>query len=147
MKFAIILLILFALGFWTLFSTQSPQIMNTQTIDERQPTIAKIHKKTVTDSLQNSKAQEQSTDVLSGQEHTHIHQENTTNSHLEKLSPEVKQAVKDKLLHSEPLDIHKDKKGRTILRSNGRFTQMPVAVKNEDGSVTIKEYSHIPDSK
>jgi len=71
----------------------------------------------------------------------------TTSSHLDQLSPEIKQAVKDKLLHSEPLEIKKDDKGRTVLKHNGRFTQIPVAVKKAYGTVSIKEYSHIPESQ
>lgn len=63
------------------------------------------------------------------------------------LTPEMKQAVNDKLLHNAPLDIQKDANGRTRLNHNGRFTSVPVAIKQPDGSIKIKEYSHIPKSE
>lgn len=74
-------------------------------------------------------------------------QNKQANSPKASLSPEMKQAIKEKLLHNAPLDIQKDANGRTILRHNGRFTHMPVATKQPDGSVKIKEYSHISENK
>lgn len=65
----------------------------------------------------------------------------------EALSPQMKEAVKAKLLHNAPLDIQQDEKKRTILKHNGRSTQVPVAVRQADGTIKIKEYSHITDDK
>ncbi|GAA6134401.1 hypothetical protein NBRC116188_11900 [Oceaniserpentilla sp. 4NH20-0058] len=72
---------------------------------------------------------------------------NTTVNNDDSISPEIKQAVKEKLLHNAPLNISKDAKGRTILRHEKRVTHMPVAMKQADGSVIIKEYTHIKDSE
>ena len=65
--------------------------------------------------------------------------------HIDMLSDEMKQAIKDKLLLHGPMAVIRHPDGRIELPSNGRFTQMPVAVEMPDGSIQIKEYSTLPD--
>jgi hypothetical protein len=67
-------------------------------------------------------------------------------SHLDYLSPEMKQAVKDKLFHHGPKTITKDSQGRIRLDHAGRYVNMPVAVRKADGSIEIKEYSVVPET-
>lgn len=64
--------------------------------------------------------------------------------HLDQLSPEMKQAIRDKLLLHGPMKVIQHADGSFELPSNGRFTQMPVAVQMPDGSIQIREYSQIP---
>lgn len=68
----------------------------------------------------------------------------TGNPHFDQLSPEMQQAVKDSLLLEGPMKAHKRPDGTIVLPSNGRFTQMPVAVQMPDGSIQIREYSVVP---
>ena len=143
MKLVVFLGVLVAAGIWIYSSNQAPVVLGPQTGNQT------IHGMANADKVASSHNHETAQAVKPPQEASHAENKeaNKTVSHFDQLSPEIKQAVKDKLLHSEPLDITKDNKGRTVLKHNRRFTQMPVAVKNADGSVTIKEYSHIPDSK
>ena len=79
-------------------------------------------------------------------DHQHVDDRDVVNTdHFDQLSPEMKQAIKDKLLLNGPMETILHPNGRVELPSHGRFTQMPVAVKMPDGSVQIREYSHIPD--
>lgn len=76
----------------------------------------------------------------------HVDDRDVVNTeHLDQLSPEMKQAIKDKLLLHGPMEVIHHSDGSFELPSNGRFTQMPVAVQMPDGSIQIREYSYIPD--
>jgi hypothetical protein len=66
-------------------------------------------------------------------------------SHEDRLSQEMKQAIRDQLLFHGPVEVIKHPDGSIELPSNGRFTQMPVAVEMPDGSIQIKEYSVLPE--
>ena len=68
----------------------------------------------------------------------------TSNPHLEAMTPEMKQALRDKLLLHGTMETFKQPDGNVILPSRGRSTQMPVAVEMPDGSIVIKEYSEVP---
>lgn len=68
-------------------------------------------------------------------------------SHLNQLSPEIKQAIKEKLYHHNPKEAITDSSGGTLVPFNGKYTQMPVAVEMPDGSIQIREYSVIPESQ
>lgn len=70
----------------------------------------------------------------------------TAIDNTQNLSPQMKQALKDKLLHHGPKTITKDDNGRIRLDSAGRYTNMPVAVRQADGSIKIKEYSVVPET-
>ena len=65
--------------------------------------------------------------------------------HQDMLSEDMKQAIRDKLLFHGPMEVIEHPDGRIELPSNGRFTQMPVAVEMPDGTIQIKEYSSLPD--
>jgi hypothetical protein len=65
--------------------------------------------------------------------------------HQDMLTEEMKQAIRDKLFFHGPKEVIKHPDGRIELPSNGRFTQMPVAVKMPDGTIQIKEYSSLPE--
>ena len=79
---------------------------------------------------------------------THVHPEpSAEKSHLDHLSPQMKQAVKDTLFHHGPKTITKDNQGRIRMDHAGRYVNMPVAVRKADGTIEIKEYSVIPDAK
>ena len=67
--------------------------------------------------------------------------------HLSQLTPEMRQAIKDKLLLHGSMETQKNPDGSIGLPTNGRYTQMPVAVQMPDGSIQIKEYSYIPKAK
>lgn len=64
--------------------------------------------------------------------------------HQDMLSEEMKQTIRDKLLLHGPMEVIHHPDGRIELPSNGRFTQIPVAVQMPDGSIQIKEYSTLP---
>lgn len=84
--------------------------------------------------------------VHTNNDHQHVDDLDIVNTeHLNQLSPEMKQAIKDKLLLHGPMEVIQHPDGSFELPSNGRFTQMPVAVQMPDGSIQIREYSHIPD--
>lgn len=72
---------------------------------------------------------------------------NTGNPHLDQLSPEMRQAIRDKLLLNGPMETIEHPDGTIELPSNGRFTQMPVAVRMPDGTLEVREYSQIPEEK
>jgi hypothetical protein len=69
------------------------------------------------------------------------------NSHLDQLSPEMKQSLRETLLFNAPIETVERPDGSVIMNTNGRVTHMPVAVQMPDGSIQIKEYSYIPDDK
>lgn len=71
----------------------------------------------------------------------------TGNPHFDQLSPEMQQALKDSLLLEGPMETITHPDGSIELPSNGRFTQMPVAVEMPDGSIQIREYSEIPKTR
>ncbi len=68
----------------------------------------------------------------------------TGNPHYDQLSPEMQKALKDSLLLEGPKKTYTRPDGSVVLPSNGRFTQMPVAVQMPDGTIKIQEYSNIP---
>lgn len=65
--------------------------------------------------------------------------------HQDMLSEEMKQAIRDKLFFHGPREVIEHPDGRIELPLNGRFTQIPVAVKMPDGTIQIKEYSSLPE--
>lgn len=65
--------------------------------------------------------------------------------HQDMLSEDMKQAIRDTLLFHGPMEVIRHPDGSIELPSNGRFTQMPVAVEMPDGSIQIKEYSALPE--
>ena len=92
----------------------------------------------------------QSTDVLVNDEENHTHtaddadQENAMPRHQDMLTEEMKQGIRDQLLFHGPMETIENADGSVELQSNGRFTQMPVAVKMPNGTIQIKEYSKLP---
>jgi len=64
--------------------------------------------------------------------------------HIDMLSEEMKQSIRDKLFFHGPMDTQQLENGVTIMPANGRFIQMPVAVQMPDGSIKIQEYSVLP---
>ena len=71
--------------------------------------------------------------------------EQGTPRHQDMLTDEMKQAIRDKLLFHGKMEVIQHPEGRFELPSNGRFTQVPVAVKMPDGTIQIKEYSSLPE--
>jgi len=71
----------------------------------------------------------------------------TGNPHYDQLSPEMQKALKESLLLEGPKETYTRADGSVVLPSNGRFTQMPVAVQMPDGTIKIQEYSNIPKPK
>jgi hypothetical protein len=71
----------------------------------------------------------------------------TGNTHLDQLSPEMKDALRKKLLFNAPIETIERPDGSVIMKTNGRVTHMPVAVQMPDGTIKIKEYSYIPEDK
>ena len=64
--------------------------------------------------------------------------------HQDLLSEEMKQAIRNQLFqHGEKRTITQPD-GTVIMPSDGRFTQVPVAVEMPDGTIQIKEYSELP---
>ncbi len=68
----------------------------------------------------------------------------TGNPHFDQMTPGMQQALKDSLLLEGPKETYTRADGSVVLPSNGRFTQMPVAVQMPDGTIKIQEYSNIP---
>jgi len=68
----------------------------------------------------------------------------STVKHIDMLSPEMRQALRDKLIHHGPKTVIRHDNGMISLPANGRFTQMPVAVEMPDGTIKIQEYSVLP---
>lgn len=77
--------------------------------------------------------------------HSQVDSDNKAVRHEDMLSEEMKQAIRDKLLFHGSMDVIKHPDGSIELPSNGRFSQMPVAVEMPDGSIKIKEYSTLSD--
>lgn len=71
--------------------------------------------------------------------------EQGTPRHQDMLTDDMKQAIRDKLLFHGKMEVIQHPDGRIELPTNGRFTQMPVAVEMPDGSIQIKEYSSLPE--
>jgi len=68
----------------------------------------------------------------------------STVKHIDMLSPAMRQALRDKLIHHGPKTVIYHDNGMISLPANGRFTQMPVAVEMPDGTIKIQEYSVLP---
>ncbi|MFT6153992.1 MAG: hypothetical protein ACJA1X_001338 [Bermanella sp.] len=68
-------------------------------------------------------------------------------SHLDQISPEMKEKIRNKLLFHAPIETIQKDDGLVLMNPNGRFTQMPVAVQMPDGSIVVKEYSYIPEGE
>lgn len=66
-------------------------------------------------------------------------------SHLDQISPEMKEQIKSKLLFHAPIETIQRADGSVLMIPNGRSAQMPVAVQMPDGSIVVKEYSYIPE--
>ncbi|MGK0247622.1 MAG: hypothetical protein ACI910_000346 [Oleispira sp.] len=77
--------------------------------------------------------------------HSQADIDNQAVRHEDMLSEEMKQAIRDKLLFHGSMEVIQHPDGSIELPSNGRFTQMPVAVEMPDGSIQIKEYSKLPE--
>ncbi|MFT6113711.1 MAG: hypothetical protein ACJA10_000644 [Oleispira sp.] len=88
---------------------------------------------------------EESTHSHGSHSHGQVDMDNKVVRHEDMLSEEMKQAIRDKLLFHGSMDVIKHPDGSIELPSNGRFTQMPVAVEMPDGSIQIKEYSKLPE--
>jgi hypothetical protein len=87
--------------------------------------------------------------VHSDSNHTDNHSQADTDNkavrHEDLLTEEMKQAIRDKLLFHGSMEVIEHPDGSIELPSNGRFTQMPVAVEMPDGTIQIKEYSTLPE--
>jgi hypothetical protein len=87
--------------------------------------------------------------VHSDSNHTDNHSQadidNKAVRHEDLLTEEMKQAIRDKLLFHGSMEVIEHPDGSIELPSNGRFTQMPVAVEMPDGTIQIKEYSTLPE--
>ena len=70
---------------------------------------------------------------------------NTT--HLDQLSPEMKQSLRDQLILHGPRDTFEKSDGTVVLPAQGRSTQISVAVQMPDGSIQVREYTEIPDDQ
>ena len=77
----------------------------------------------------------------------HQHDVSQDKSHIDYMSPEIKQALRDKLLFNAPIETEARSDGSVIMKTNGRVTHMPVAIQMPDGTIKIKEYSYIPEDK
>ncbi|EAT12182.1 hypothetical protein HF888_05205 [Bermanella marisrubri] len=60
------------------------------------------------------------------------------------LDPEIREALKQQLLLEGAMETQTLPDGRVVLPSNGRTTQMPVAIQHPDGTIEIREYSVVP---
>lgn len=138
MKVVVICFIVIALSIWVFWSPNKVAVVNNTSITHNE-----------------EQAQQVSTAVakpaITSQTQPHAQTPNQTaqddeKSHLDHLSPEMKQAVKDKLFHHGPKTITKDEQGRIRMNHAGRYVNMPVAVRKADGSIEIKEYSVIPET-
>lgn len=79
----------------------------------------------------------------------HDHQHGSSNADSQPtssvpLDPEIREALKKQLLLEGPMQTITRPDGRIELPSNGRTTQMPVAIQHPDGTIEIKEYSVVP---
>lgn len=140
MKVGILIIILLIAAYWLFQSNQAELVAPINSNKATEPTDQPLG--------DTSNAPKQTPVAPSRIEEPAVHKHtNTASSNDDAISPEIKQAIKEKLLHNAPLNVTKDAKGRTILHHEKRFTHMPVAVKQADGSVIIKEYTHIKDSE
>lgn len=156
---ALLLLVVAAgLRYWA--PTQSvvdANLPSTQTAQDPSPEMNHAHQQ---DHSQ-AKDSHKSADNHSHDHAEHAHDTNAANSsrdeqnkgdvseddHLSRLTPEMRQAIRDKLLLHGPMETVQNPDGSISLPANGRFTQMPVAVQNPDGTIEIREYSVIPDEE
>lgn len=68
----------------------------------------------------------------------------TGNPHFDQLSPSVKKALKNSLLLENDTKTFTNPDGGVVLPTQGRSTQVTVAVQMPDGSIQIREYSNLP---
>lgn len=76
----------------------------------------------------------------------HDHDQDKANQprHVDMLTEEMKQSIREQLFHHGPKRTVQMPDGTVIMPHEGRVTQMPVAVEMPDGSIVIKEYSELP---
>ena len=143
---AAILIIAIVLGLWQLKPAQVIEaeadgaIQNTNSANGMQASSKNVSPNGVS----NTNA---SNDQSSAAQSASPNKQLTGNPHLDQLSPEMKQAIRDKLLFNAPIETTKRPDGSVMMNNNGRVTHMPVAVQMPDGSIQIKEYSYIPEDK
>ncbi|MFT5593285.1 MAG: hypothetical protein ACI8SR_001657 [Oceanicoccus sp.] len=151
MKIGIVIIITLSVLLWVLFSANNVSIVDPA---HKTPTAELTTPPSLTN--QGIASPKQATTTPPDITQTPTQQANNTvqaeptnpaeKSHLDHLSPEMKQSIKDKLFHHGPKTVTKDSKGRLCLDQTGRYVNMPVAVRKADGTIEIKEYSVIPDS-
>lgn len=73
-----------------------------------------------------------------------VNADNKVPRHQDQLSEEMKQSIRDQLFQHGPKRTIERPDGTVIMPSDGRFTQVPVAVQMPDGTIQIKEYSELP---
>ena len=122
--------------------------------DESVNTTANPLQSKASSALSNSALAVDKTAVAQKPEAEHTHAANSQSQvgaddkvprHQDMLSEEMKQAIRDQLFQHGPKHAIIQSDGTVIMPSNGRFTQVPVAVQMPDGTIQIKEYSELPE--
>ena len=120
---------------------KQPTLFDSNSVESKQATQPKNNSQDPTASLHDHN--HQTTGNASAQTSS-LAPGKTGNPHFDQLTPEMQQALKDQLLLENPTTTTEGPNGAVILPSQGRFTQMPVAVQMPDGTIQIREYSSIP---
>lgn len=125
---------------------KQPTLLDSNIVESKQATQPKNNSQDPTASLHTHDHNHQATGntSLQASQTTAVPPGKTGNAHFDQLSPEMQQALKDQLLLENPTTTTEGPNGAVILPSQGRFTQMPVAVQMPDGTIQIREYSSIP---
>lgn len=136
MKIVVVSLIIISLAVWALWSANEVTLVKPVS-EPIAPSVTTDTDKTPSSSAAPKPPAPKANDAIDP-----VVQDNKP--HVDHLSPQMKQAVKDKLFHHGPKTTTKDSQGRIRLDHAGRFVNMPVAVRKADGSIEIKEYSVVP---
>ena len=146
MKIGIISLVIISALFWFFISSNKVQLIEPSSSDHA-ALQAQPRTQTNTSDLPNKTekppaSNDMATYSANGTQTT----DEIPKTHLDHLSPEMKQALKDKLFHHGPKTTTVDNQGRIRMDLNGRYVSMPVAVRKADGTIEIKEYSVVPET-
>jgi hypothetical protein len=143
-----VLLVFIAIFIIAVVFYQQPKVVNPMTTTTKE--ITSISKKSQ-NSSNAEKTHHHDTHPLTSHVITNDDEDLSVNpsdaSHLDQISPEMREKIRAKLLFHAPIDTIKGDDGFVLMNPNGRYTQMPVAVQMPDGSITVKEYSYIPEDK
>jgi hypothetical protein len=145
-KIVVLVVVLVIFGIWTSFNSIQQDAVNVPDASDNKPTSSSAPQSAIGLVPANKSTRlGQPISPVPVAPNTHAKPKVLTgNAHFDQMSPSMQKALKDSLLLEGPKKSYTRADGTVVLPSNGRFTQMPVAVQMPDGTIKIQEYSNIP---